>query len=182
MNLRTALRLKPQAVVSFVGGGGKTSLMFRLAAEIVAGGGRVITTTTTRIFANQTALAPQHIALTNPEQLPAAAIAQLAGHNHALISGPIDAAAGKAFGVSPQIVAELARTGVDAVLVEADGSRMRPLKAPADHEPVIPDCTTNVVAVVGADVFGKPLTEDNVHRAERAAGLAEAGLGQPVTV
>lgn len=182
MNLRTALRLQPQAVVSFVGGGGKTSLMFRLAAEIVAGGGRVITTTTTRIFANQTALAPHHIALADPEHLPAAVIAQLAGHNHVLITGPIDASAGKAFGVSPQIVAELARTGVDAVLVEADGSRMRPLKAPAEHEPVIPDCTTNVVAVVGADVFGKPLGEDNVHRAERAAGLAEAGLGQPVTV
>lgn len=39
MNLRTALRLQPHAVVAFVGGGGKTSLMFRLAAEIVAGGG-----------------------------------------------------------------------------------------------------------------------------------------------
>ena len=182
MNMRTALRLQPKAVVSFVGGGGKTSLMFRLAAEIVAGGGRVITTTTTRIFANQTVLAPHHVALADPAQLPAAVTAQLGGHAHVLVTGPIDAAAGKAFGVSPHIVAELVRTGVDAVLVEADGSRMRPLKAPAEHEPVIPDGTTNVVAVVGADVFGKLLVEDNVHRAERAAGLAGASLGQPVSV
>ena len=182
MNMRTALRLQQKAVVAFVGGGGKTSLMFRLAAEIVAGGGRVITTTTTRIFANQTVLAPHHVALADPGQLPAAVSAQLGGHAHVLVTGPIDAAAGKAFGVSPHIVAELVRTGVDAVLVEADGSRMRPLKAPAEHEPVIPDGTTNVVAVVGADVFGKLLVEDNVHRAERAAGLAGASLGQPVSV
>jgi len=181
MNLRTALRLQPHAVVAFVGGGGKTSLMFRLAAEIVAGGGRVITTTTTRIFANQIGLAPHHIALADPGLLPAAFAAQLAGHAHVLVTGPVDEAAGKAFGVAPQMVAELLRTGVDAVLVEADGSRMRPLKAPAEHEPVIPACSTHVVAVVGADVFGKLLVEDSVHRADRAAVLANASLGQPVT-
>ena len=37
-------------VVSLVGAGGKTSLMFRLARELTKAGGTVLTTTTTKIF------------------------------------------------------------------------------------------------------------------------------------
>ncbi len=42
MQLRVGFRLGPGEVVSVVGGGGKTTLMFRLADEIVAAGGRVL--------------------------------------------------------------------------------------------------------------------------------------------
>ena len=41
MRLLDALRLCLTDVVSIVGGGGKTTLMFRLADEIVAAGGQV---------------------------------------------------------------------------------------------------------------------------------------------
>jgi molybdenum cofactor cytidylyltransferase len=58
---------------------------------------------------------------------------------------------------------------------------MRPFKAPAGHEPVIPPETTVVVPVVGADVFGKPLHEDHVHRAELIAGLAGVALDAAIT-
>jgi molybdenum cofactor cytidylyltransferase len=61
--------------------------------------------------------------------------------------------------------------GVDAVLVEADGSRARPFKAPGDHEPVIPSGATHVVAVVGASVVGRPLDDPSVHRPERVRAL-----------
>ena len=57
MKLTQALCLSPDpqtlAVVSFVGAGGKSTAMFRLAAELAARGQRVITTTTTRIAADQ---------------------------------------------------------------------------------------------------------------------------------
>ena len=48
-------------VVALVGGGGKTTAMFRLAREMVEKGGSAITTTTTRIFAAQIALSPAHV-------------------------------------------------------------------------------------------------------------------------
>src|SRR5207244_992641 len=67
------------------------------------------------------------------------------------------------------------------ILNEADGSRMRPFKAPAEHEPVIPAETTLVVPVVGADVFGKPLDPDHVHRPELVSALSGAPLGTPIT-
>jgi probable selenium-dependent hydroxylase accessory protein YqeC len=58
---------------------------------------------------------------------------------------------------------------------------MRPFKAPADYEPVIPAQTTLVVPVVGADVFGKPLDADHVHRPELIRALTGAPMGTPIT-
>jgi molybdenum cofactor cytidylyltransferase len=167
-------------VVAFVGGGGKTTAMFRLAAEILAAGGRVVTTTTTRIFAAQIALAPIHfeIGQASDAELGEA----LEQHRHILVTGPVDAEAGKATAVPVELIQRLRELpGRPVVLIEADGARMRPLKAPAEHEPVVPAETTLVVPVVGADIFGQSLVETYVHRAERVGEVAGAALGSVVT-
>ena len=49
ITLRDALKLDEGGVVSFVGAGGKTSLMFSLARELSKVGESVLTTTTTKI-------------------------------------------------------------------------------------------------------------------------------------
>jgi molybdenum cofactor cytidylyltransferase len=180
VKLNAALRISDGEVVAFVGGGGKTTAMFRLADEIVEAGGRVITTTTTRIFAAQISLAPRHFSAFAASR--AAVEAALDKHRHVLVTGPVSAAEGKASGVTTGLIEDLrAFRDVSAVLIEADGSRMRPLKAPAEHEPVIPDVTTLVIPVVGADVFGQPLTGERVHRPELVSALADSAVGQPVT-
>jgi molybdenum cofactor cytidylyltransferase len=178
--LRRALRLEGQEVVAFVGAGGKTSAMFRLAAEIAAAGGRVVTTTTTRIFAAQLALAPAHFesGRATDGELSAA----LEQHGHILVTGPVDAEAGKATAAPLELIGRLlGLPGRPVVLIEADGARMRPFKAPAEHEPVVPPQTTLLAPVVGADIFGQPLDDTRVHRASRAAELAGVPLGAPVT-
>jgi molybdenum cofactor cytidylyltransferase len=70
--------------------------------------------------------------------------------------------------------------GVDHVLVEADGARGRSIKAPAEHEPVIPPAATHVLAVVGIDALGEPLDEAIAHRPERIAQLLRLALGTPL--
>src|SRR5207249_894575 len=62
VRLADALGMTDRDAVALVGGGGKTTAMFRLAGEMVVKGGRVLTTTTTKIFAAQIALAPAHVA------------------------------------------------------------------------------------------------------------------------
>jgi probable selenium-dependent hydroxylase accessory protein YqeC len=59
----------------------------------------------------------------------------------------------------------------DVVLVEADGARHRPFKAPANFEPVLPDQTTTVLAVIGADALGRVIA-DQCHRPLRVAAAA----------
>jgi probable selenium-dependent hydroxylase accessory protein YqeC len=180
MKLTEALQMTSDEVVALVGGGGKTTAMFRLARELVDNGGSAITTTTTRIFGAQIALAPAHVPATDltRERVSAA----LAVHRHVLVIGETDAGSGKAEGVSLDLFRRLRAwfPGV-CLLNEADGSRMRPFKAPADYEPVIPADTTLVVPVVGADVFGKSLDADHVHRPELVCALSGAPPGTPIT-
>jgi probable selenium-dependent hydroxylase accessory protein YqeC len=84
-------------------------------------------------------------------------------------------------GHAPEHIDELKRAGrFDRVLVEADGSRRRPLKAPAAHEPVIPSATDAVVVVAGMSGLGLPLSEETVFRAEIWAALSGTAPGAPV--
>ena len=196
MQLHHALRLQPDelAVVTLVGAGGKTSALFRLAEEAVAGGRRVVTTTTTHIFAAQAEQAPVRLEV-KPDRTDAidwaALEAELARHGHCLIWSPPNvrtAGAGgsptatsptgsKRHGLPPTVVDALAARagdlGISLIVVEGDGSRRRPVKAPAPHEPVIPDCTTHLVPVAGLDGLGLPLAEPYVHRPEQVRALLQ---------
>lgn len=67
------------------------------------------------------------------------------------------------------------------LLIEADGSRGKPLKAWAGHEPPIPSFAEMVVQVVGLTGLGKMLDDENVHRPEIFSRLGGLPPGQPVT-
>jgi len=180
VRLAAALELRRDEMVALVGGGGKTSAMFRLAREMTEAGTLALTTTTTHIFASQIRQAPAHLldADAQPERLRT----MLAAHRHVLVTGPTNPATARAAGLTLERFRELRAWCPDVcILDEADGSRTRPFKAPADHEPVIPEETTLVIAVVGADVLGQPLADEHVHRPERVSALSGAAPGSPVT-
>lgn len=189
MKLSRSLRITRGDVVALTGGGGKTSAMFRLADELTHPSPpkmRVLTTTSTRIFAAQINRAPAHVTFTPRQQSIGDILPRLAGaldkYGQVLLIGQTDPESGKAFGVLPETIDALAATGhFDLIVNEADGSRMRPLKAPAAHEPVIPASTTLVVPVVGLDVLGRPLNDESVHRASLVSRLTGASLNRPVT-
>lgn len=179
MELRHALRISEAelAVVTLVGAGGKTSALFRLADETAAAGQRVITTTTTRIFASQARQAPAILQVgADPAAIDWAELeAKLAAHVHCLLVTSL--AQPKAEGVPPAVVDALAQRadglGIRLIAVEGDGSRQRPLKAPAPHEPVIPNSTTHLLPIAGLDALGLPLAEPHVHRAQQLRALLQ---------
>jgi molybdenum cofactor cytidylyltransferase len=182
MLISRALRMERRETVALVGGGGKTTLMFRLAGELARSGARVVTTMTTRIFIGQMALAPAHLIWQDETSLAGRLHELLDRFGHVLLAGSVSVEQDKVSGLPPAQVDRIAGDpAVDCVIVEADGSRRLPFKAPADHEPVIPADTTIVVPVVGMEVLGRPLTAENVHRPQRVAALAGANQGDPVT-
>jgi molybdenum cofactor cytidylyltransferase len=158
-------------LVSIVGGGGKSSLLFALAREL---SGRVVMTTTTRIFAAQMKLSDEVCSLGE-----AGWEARLdAFDSSLLLVGGVEG--DRATGIPADLPGRLlARPSVDWVVVEADGSRMRPVKAPADHEPVIPEETSLLVPVVGMDALAGPIREV-AHRPERVCEIT--GLGPEETL
>ena len=182
MRLADALRVSRGDVITLVGGGGKTTAMFALARELVEDGLRVVTTMTTHIFLGQMKHAPAYLDLEGGETIGDSLARLLHKHRHVLVISGQAAEADKAAGVAPSVVDLLAtHESVDAVIVEGDGARRLPFKAPADHEPVVPSSTTVLVPVAGLDVVGQPLRADWVHRPELVASLTGAMLGEPVS-
>lgn len=182
MRITDALRVQAGDVVTLVGGGGKTTVMFRLAEELTAAGLTVISTMTTKIFVGQMERAPAGILLGEDDTLPFELTTLLAARRHVLIGERITVDREKVEGVPPEVVDRLAATRfADVVIVEADGSRRLPFKAPAAHEPVVPASTTILVPLVGLSVLGQPLDAAHVHRPELVAAFVDAALGDPVT-
>ena len=173
---------EPPGVISFVGGGGKTSLMFHLANLLVLTGQRVLTTTTTRIFIPSPEQSETVLVDSDPHMILrlASSCRNYSPHITAVTARLADN--GKLKGFSPEDISVFEQSGLfDWILVEADGAAGRPLKAPAEHEPVIPSNTTILVAVAGLDVLGQPLSEDSVFRSGLAGKLLGLADGEPVS-
>ena len=144
MDFPKLLGLRP-GVTAVIGSGGKTSLLRRLAEELP---GTVLLCTTTHIRPFE-----EYPLLTapTPEDIRKA----LTAHRVLCLGTPCEN--GKL--TAPSLSVETLATLADYVLVEADGSRQLPLKAHEAHEPVIPAVSRQVICVVGASGFGKPIRE-----------------------
>ena len=186
--LHEALGITRPAVFATVGGGGKTTVLFALAAEWEAAGGMdavggltVLTTTTRMTIPHEGRSLP--LAIGRDDAFRAGALDDIRSR------GLSAAVVGSGRGDRERVLAvdpSWPRRAVDAGLaslvgVEADGSRGRPFKAPAGHEPIIPEGVDVVAAVIGAGVLGRPLDERSVHRPEIVAKIAGAQTGDEVT-
>lgn len=180
IELRAALRLREAPRVAFVGSGGKTKTMFHLARELP---GPVLVTATTHLGLNQAKLADQHHILNRGDDALKAFGSEMR-QNVVLLTGP-QVADKRLSGLDEDLLDSLFKICEAegwGLLIEADGSRQKPLKAPADHEPVIPDFIDTAVVVAGMEGVGKPLTEKWVHRPDRFQKLTGIAVGEPITL
>ena len=159
----------PCGVTAIVGGGGKTTLMLRLARELRETGARVIVSTTTHIFPPD-----QMRTLIDPSYEETQS--QLALEGIVCIGSLAENKKLSAPSLPVWQMEELA----DYVLLEADGAKGLPLKAPAAHEPVIPPETRLVIAVAGLDGVGKPISQ-TVFRPALYAALSQKSEEESVT-
>jgi probable selenium-dependent hydroxylase accessory protein YqeC len=172
--LLRALGIGRGDVVSVVGAGGKTTLVYRLAAEARSAGLRVLVTTTTH-------MGTLDEATTGPVLVEAESAIEddlaraLVTEGRATVLGR-RVRRDKLEGLAPERVDALS-AAADLVLVEADGARGRSLKVPAPHEPVIPASTTQVIVMAALDILGRPLDAANVHRLELVCAATGAPKG-----
>ncbi|HOV94331.1 MAG TPA: selenium cofactor biosynthesis protein YqeC [Spirochaetales bacterium] len=178
------------ATVAFVGAGGKTSAMYAIAERVACGADihaafgmtscRVVVTTTTHI---------------RDPRLEDERRKKLFGHvifeselddglpfceaNPIVVASRLLPDEGKLVGIDKEKAPVFAGL-CDLLLVEADGSKGRPVKAPAEHEPVVPPNATIVVGVIGLDCLGRALGPDVAHRPERFGALVGCAQGQKI--
>ncbi len=188
MRLKEAIRLSDTTCLALSGSGGKTTALFQLARSLSDGlgssqhgtvGRPVIVTASTHLHIDQVKLADSHWIGTDPADL---ADLEKNLHGVMLVTGPVDG--DRTSGLSEPALARLRAVGQRhalPMLIEADGSRQHPLKAPAKHEPPIPDFVETVMVVAGLSGLGRPLTEEFVHRAEIFAQLSGLAIGETIT-
>ncbi len=191
MKLIRALRYSHPSTIAFVGAGGKTTAIFQAAREIMAAnkvekdpgvifGEAVLVATTTHLGAWQSIQADQHVKISSRQDL--------AGLDHQLAGGIVlltgEEKDNRLGGLNPVQLDRIHRLAIEynlPLLFEADGSHSLSLKAPAKHEPAIPEFVEQVVVVVGLSGIGKPLSKLWVHRPELFGELTGLHLGENVT-
>lgn len=134
-------------VISLVGAGGKTTLMYAFAESFAGKGFRTLVTTTTHIFKPD-----EGILAGDAED-----IRRLWSRGFYAVAGS-PAENRKLKGLPAEKLKEYMGMA-EAVLIEADGAKRMPCKVPAAHEPVILDECDIVVGVMGMDAIGRPLGE-----------------------
>ena len=145
--------------ICLVGGGGKTTVMYELAAAWAASGRKVLVLTSTHILCP----ADGSFAADVP------AVQNLWQQGRYAVIGTPELSTGK-LTAPPQRVYEALQLQADVILCEADGSRHHPCKVPAEYEPVLlPDCDM-VLAVAGMDALGNSL-QQACQRPQLAAAL-----------
>ena len=135
-------------VVSFVGAGGKTTMMEICAEYATSIGKNVLVMTTTHI-----AFPEKSVYAENMET-----VQKLWEKNsYAAIGKPESRNGTVKLTMPKQPFFETAMREADLVLIEADGSKRYPCKVPAAHEPVLLPQSDIVIGVIGMSALGNPV-------------------------
>ena len=164
--------------MAFVGAGGKTTTMFRLARQMP---GPVLVTASTHLGVEQIEDINLHVVVQGREDL--SPLLDGIPEGITLVTGT-DGSDKRAKGLPFELMEELqqiAHSQDIPMLIEADGSRQRPLKASAEHEPAIPGFVNTVVVLAGMSGVGRRLDEEWVHRPEWFEKLSGVKVGEKIS-
>ena len=180
-SIKEALDLKSREVISLVGAGGKTTLMFRLAKELLLTGKKVVTATTTKIMEPSSEETPYLFVHSDEEKLKQLVLQHIDQFRHITLARE-RLESRKLKGITSDLVSLLWNyPEIDMMVIEADGAAGRPVKAPREWEPVIPSHTTLVIGLLGVDGVGKELNEKNLFQPERISELTRTPMGEKMT-
>lgn len=177
MQLKQALRLSKTSRIAFVGAGGKTTAISILANEIPA---PLIVTTTTHLGSWQTNIADRHIIIQSKSDLESI---DPKADEITLVTQGLES--DRLIGVDTEQmnwVYEFCEKHNLPLIIECDGSRQLPIKAPGPNEPVIPDFVDTVVVVSGLSGIEKPLNKSVVHHPEIYSSLCDLPEDENISI
>lgn len=152
---------RKKMTIAFVGAGGKTTTMYRLADKFALRGKRVIVTTSTHILKDE-----------NFQEIEYAKELKFPGSDFSVSRRFLSVGRDEGRKIGSLALEEIdkLRDYADIVLVEADGAKRLPLKLPREGEPQIPASCDLVFVCAGLDCIGKHL-RDCCFRHEYAKAL-----------
>jgi probable selenium-dependent hydroxylase accessory protein YqeC len=157
----------PGRVYTLVGAGGKSTGMRRIAESLAGRGIRARLTTTTKIGIDEFSAYPVTIVNDSTEL----ALSMGGAAPFMVIVGGTLRERGRYTGLESSLIERVIVPADAVLLVEGDGSRRKPMKVPTSGEPVIPDSTDVVFALMGASAFDEPIDAERCCNPEGALAL-----------
>ena len=189
---KTKLEKNGPVVVSLVGGGGKTTLLYALGRCLSEAGAKVLLTTSTMLFYpeddQEKRLEKILIGLDPFKKYVHSAhpSGESEGKRKPVLMGDYITEAGekKIKGFEKDEMEKLEAEGLfksfDYIIIEADGAKKCPIKAPGVNEPVVISTTDIVVGLIGMDCLGLKLNKDKVHRLEELCSILKKNEGNAI--
>ncbi|MFQ5822156.1 MAG: selenium cofactor biosynthesis protein YqeC [bacterium] len=168
-------KLKGQ-VVSVIGGGGKSTLIERIGKEVMDQGLKVILTSTTKFQA----MPDIELVLQSQNKDYLSNLTNILENKKIVLLAKDFYKGERLLGIETGDFSEL-RKIADTILIEADGCRQRSLKTHKEYEPVIPEISTTVIIICGANIVRETLNAETVHRAELFSQKWNLPLGTLLT-
>lgn len=169
------LELSNKDMVSIVGAGGKTTLMFLLAEEL-KNKGKVLVTTTTKIYKpNEKEV--KYLALGKD----GCEFIKNSNDNGIYAYGKYINEDNKLIGLDLEEI-NCFKDSFDYILIEADGSKKKCLKAWNDYEPVVCSGTSKTVGVLSLKSIGMEINKENIHRLQEFIALTNSKSSEKVNL
>ncbi|MDR3343011.1 MAG: putative selenium-dependent hydroxylase accessory protein YqeC [Treponema sp.] len=166
-------------VITVIGSGGKTSLIWYLARKMDHK--QTLVTTTTKMGVPP-AEAGRYDYFFKYESAGAESQGvSLVPSKGVTLAAVFDASRGKFASLPPDMLEAMVRR-YDYVLIEGDGSRQLPLKGWASYEPVVPAYTTVTVGILPLWPVGMIVSETIIHRLPLFSALAGVQEGDLLTL
>ncbi len=170
------------SLISVIGGGGKTSLIYRFSELLGYRGFSIGITTTTRMERNHplSDIVTQWVVGPVPKRT-----SHFASDENGIRITQFARTAGKDkfLGFSPETLDLLKKDSpFDVIFIEADGSAGAPVKCPGEDEPVIPHLSDGVIAVFGLSSLGEAPSPNTVHRFERFQRFPGIDVTKPISI
>lgn len=175
MKLKDLLHINIGSMVSIVGAGGKSSLMYTLAEELRQDN-KVLVTTTTKIY-NPEREQYDYIKLGNENFR----ISNQSLNKGIYVYGSSVNEEGKLIGLSVETLLRQCPY-FDYILIEADGSKGKQIKGWNDTEPVICSASKKTIGVISIEAIGQEVNEKNVHRVEKYIKLTNSKKNEIITI
>jgi len=182
LSLESSARNAGPLIISIVGAGGKTHLSDWLSDFFYVQGERVCVTTTTKMylpesdrFDNLVNLSEQTLAGISLQTPSSNFLYQKRLPNHTATEQT------KVKGLSQQTIQTIIDSNLFSVLIiEADGAKHLPIKAPALHEPCIADSSQVVIGVTGAEAIFCKADSQHIHRWSEFSALTDCQSGMKI--
>ena len=172
--LEKLMDLRKKDIITAVGSNGKTTFCLNLCKELKLKKKTVFLTTTVKILPINKKYGFVDITIPNTEneteekEITSFLLnleKNLNNSNNIYVLGIYDRKIGKITSLSPKILEDISGK-CDYMIIEGDGSKMKPLKGWNKTEPVYAKNTTKSVGILPINIIGDKINDVNIHRME----------------